>query len=188
MTQDVEIGIRLARTGDAAGIAAVHVASWRETYAGLLPARALVGMSVPRETTAWTRTLAESHLRRPVFVAADSEQKIYGFASAGPTRDDTLDVDGEIYMLYVAPGFTGLGIGRELMRASFRLLARGACKSLLVWTLADNPSRFFYEAMGGRRVAERMHPFWGGSYREIAYAWDNLELPGGAASAAGARN
>ena len=33
---------------DAAGIAAVHVAVWRSAYAGILPARVLLRLSVPR--------------------------------------------------------------------------------------------------------------------------------------------
>ena len=36
-----EVAIRRAEPGDAAAIAAVHVAAWRETYAGLVPERML---------------------------------------------------------------------------------------------------------------------------------------------------
>jgi hypothetical protein len=40
--------------------------------------------------------------------------------------------------------------------------------------LAQNPSRFFYEAMGGRRVGERMESLWGLELPEIAYGWPDL--------------
>jgi len=39
--------IRAATPTDAAGIAAVHVQSWRDTYAGLLPDEFLARMTSP---------------------------------------------------------------------------------------------------------------------------------------------
>ena len=44
----------------------------------------------------------------------------------------------------------------------------------LVWVLADNPARFFYEGLGGRLVAERTELFWGADVRERAYGWSDL--------------
>jgi hypothetical protein len=41
--------------------------------------------------------------------------------------------------------------------------------------LADNPARFFYERMGGQRVAERTESFAGQDLAQFAYAWPDLE-------------
>jgi hypothetical protein len=41
--------------------------------------------------------------------------------------------------------------------------------------LADNPARFFYEAMGGRRIRERDERLWGVDLHEAAYGWRDLE-------------
>ena len=46
--------------------------------------------------------------------------------------------------------------------------------SAIIWVLAANPSRFFYEAMGGKRVGEREEKMWGTKLREIAYGWPDL--------------
>jgi hypothetical protein len=40
--------------------------------------------------------------------------------------------------------------------------------------LADNPSRFFYERMGGKRAGERDEQLWGAKLHELAYGWDAL--------------
>lgn len=175
MSEDREIGIRMARSGDAAAIAEIYVDSWRETYAGLLPSSALIRMSKTDQARSWQRNLEQASLRSPIFVASDASSNLYGFVSAGPSRDASLRHDSEIYTLYVAPGFVGQGIGTALMSSVFRLFARSSYKGMIIWALAANPSRFFYEAMGGKLVAERMHPVWGETYREIAYGWDSFE-------------
>ena len=43
-----------------------------------------------------------------------------------------------------------------------------------LWVLTGNPSRFFYEAMGGQTVAERQERFAGKLLDETAYAWPDL--------------
>lgn len=176
MEDTVRIGIRMARPTDAADIAGVYVDSWRDTYAGILPDAGLLRMSKSDHAVSWTHSIKQSNLRNPVLVAADTKSNIYGFASAGPSRERTLGLEGEVYTLYVAPGWTGQGIGAALLASIFRLFAKGGTNGMIIWALADNPSRFFYEAMGGQIVAERDHPMWGKTLREIAYGWPNLDL------------
>ncbi len=176
MEETIRIGIRIARPTDAADIAHVYVESWRDTYAGLLPDAGLLRMSKTDHAATWTRTIKQANLRNPILVAADTKSNIYGFASAGPTRDKSLPFEGEVYTLYVAPGWTGQGIGAGLLASLFRLFSKGGYNGMIIWALADNPSRFFYEAMGGQLVAERPHPMWGKTFREIAYGWPKLDL------------
>jgi hypothetical protein len=42
---------------------------------------------------------------------------------------------------------------------------------MLVWVLADNPSRRFYEALGGAPVRTQHIEFGGTLLEEIAYGW-----------------
>ena len=74
--------------------------------------------------------------------------------SFGPTRNGALGYDGEIYTLYVDPSFYGRGSGRALMQGAFAALRRKGHSSCIIWAHAKNPVRFFYEAIGGRLVAE----------------------------------
>lgn len=176
MEDDIRIGIRMARASDAPGIAEIFVDSWRETYAGILPLNGLLRMSKSEQAASWERTIAGSSLRCPTLVAADGSGKAYGFTSAGPSRDRSLPYEAEIYTLYVAPGFTAQGIGSSLTSSIFRLFGKANYAGLVIWALADNPSRYFYDSLGGRVIAERQHTLWGGTFREVAYGWRTLEL------------
>ncbi|MFZ5783688.1 MAG: GNAT family N-acetyltransferase [Pseudomonadota bacterium] len=177
------IAIRRARPTDAAAIGRVHVETWQATYAGLLPDSLLASMSDVRQSAWWSRLLADPQEARGVFVADDQEMGVIGFGSCGPVRDPPEDLDGtevrvgEVYTLYVEPDFQNRGLGRRLLDAMFRQLRADGCDTAVLWMLADNPTRFFYEGMGGRRVGQRIDTMAGQDVEELAYAWRDLEAP-----------
>jgi L-amino acid N-acyltransferase YncA len=174
-TDDIPLTIRMARRADAASIARIFVESWRDTYANILPDAALTAMSAKGETHSWAATIMRQSMRNPVLVAADAQDRLYGFLSAGPSRDRALQFDAEVFTLYVAPGHTGQGIGGALLDWCFNLFRRAGFRSAIIWALADNPSRFFYERQGGKLVAERTIRVFGAMQRENAYGWRNME-------------
>ena len=45
---------------------------------------------------------------------------------------------------------------------------------MAVWVLGRNPSRKFYEALGGRLLIEKRIERGGEWYEEVAYGWDDL--------------
>ncbi len=172
------ITIRRARIEDASAIAHVHVESWRSTYAGMLPEDMLVKLSSAKhETRWWGRVLGRSRRRHYVYVAEHAEAGVVGFISGGPSRDRKLREDGEVYALYLLDEYHGQGSGRALFVRLAARLRREFGPSLLVWVLSNNPSRFFYEAMGGRRVATRDERMGDVSVTETGYGWvDTGEL------------
>jgi ribosomal protein S18 acetylase RimI-like enzyme len=176
------VTIRRARIDDADAIAHVHVESWRSTYAGMLPEDMLVRLSsAAREAHWWRRVLGRFRRRHYVFVADHSDAGVVGFISGGPSRDRNMNEDGEVYALYLLDEYQGEGNGRALFVQLATRLKRECGPSLLVWVLSNNPSRFFYEAMGGRRVATRDECVGEVSVTETAYGWvdtDELVMPG----------
>ena len=79
------------------------------------------------------------------------DESIAGYASYGRNRVPTLPYGGEIFELYLAPEFQGLGFGRRLFDAARRDLANHGYTSTLVWALADNERALsFYGHLGGR--------------------------------------
>ena len=162
--------IRRARHLDAAPIAKVYVDTWRSIYAGLLPDRVLLDMSYRSSAAYWTRAMIVGAGLHGVHVAEETG-RVVGFASCGLSRERRLPYAGEVYTLYVLDDHQGAGLGRELLLACFKDLLERGMSSALVWVLADNPARFFYEAMGGKRIAEREEKMWGTSLSEAAYGW-----------------
>jgi ribosomal protein S18 acetylase RimI-like enzyme len=177
------IRIRRATRGDAAAIGRVHVETWQATYAGLLPDALLAAMSDVRQSAWWARLLNDPGEARGVFVADDEEMGVVGFGSCGPVRDPPEELDaragriGEVYTLYVEPDFQNLGLGRRLLDAMFRQLRADRCQTAVLWMLADNPNRFFYEGMGGERVGQRVDTIAGSDVEEQAYGWRDLTMP-----------
>lgn len=160
-----------AALDDADAIARIQVETWRMTYAGILPDDLLIRMSQDRQRRMWRRMLRGGET---VTVARDPKAGVIGFGSYGPNRSRRDGFSGEIYTLYVAPDFQGIGIGRGLLLTMFGALAGEGHDSALIWVLAENPNRFFYEALGGQRTAERDVTMWNARVRELAYGWDSI--------------
>jgi ribosomal protein S18 acetylase RimI-like enzyme len=146
---------RQALVTDAAGIAAVHVESWRETYPGMLPDDYLAEMDVRRYEDRWLRTLQDPYRRSTVFVVEEAG-RVVGFASCGRERDGDVRYDGELYAIYLLSAAQGQGHGRALVEAAADALALRAMTSMVVWVLRENAAaRGFYERLGGVYLRER---------------------------------
>ena len=175
--------IRRAAKADATAIGRVHVETWQSTYAGLLPDKTLAQMSDVRQSAWWSRALADPKEARGVFVADDQDMGVVGFGSCGLVRDKPEGLDGreirvgEVYTLYVEPDFQNMGLGRRLLDALFRQLRADGCDIAVLWMLADNPSRFFYEGLGGERIGQRVDTMAGVDVEELAFAWRDLTVP-----------
>jgi len=163
--------LREAEAADAEAIARVHVETWRAAYAGLVPDHYLIDMSVQGQSTQWKRLLRRPAERHLTLVAEVQGAGVVGFGSAGAARSRPPPAAGEVYTLYVATDWQGHGIGRALLRALLGRLARQGHADAYLWVLAENPSRFFYERVGGQRVAQQVETFAGSELLEYAYRW-----------------
>ena len=166
--------IRQAHAVDAAAIARVHVDSWRTTYAGILPSDFLASLSYEEREQFWNRALSALGRKTFICVAEDDEGRVVGFASGGPEREGDPVYRGELYAIYVLEQCQRLGTGRRLAAAVVRRLVEQRIDSMLLWVLADNPSRGFYETLGARRIREKAAKVGGIEVIEVAYGWSTL--------------
>jgi GNAT superfamily N-acetyltransferase len=169
-----EMVIREAQFSDAAGIARVHVDSWRAAYAGLLPAGFLANLSYAGREEVWRRALLHPLHHNFVYVAESAGGQIAGFANGGPERTQQYGYDAELYAIYLLPVYQRRGFGSRLTRAVAARLAAIGYTALLVWVLATNPGRAFYERLGGRQLAEQTIEIGGQPVMEVAYGWPDL--------------
>jgi ribosomal protein S18 acetylase RimI-like enzyme len=178
------IAIRKARPADAVAIAAVHVAAWRNTYPGILPDKFLAKMSVSRQAVYYDQAIRGGTgvmvaIASGVDVTAGSAARIVGFTTAGKVRRGEVSGralgDGEVETLYVLDDWRERGVGRRLLRAAAAHLAETGCRSAFLWVLRDNPSRWFYERLGGRSVAEAVVQVAGQGVVQTAFVWDPIE-------------
>lgn len=173
--------IRPAVPSDGAAIAAVHVAAWRSAYAGLLPDWTLTELSARRQEAYYSRVIrsgAVVHVAQPPDNAGDAPP-VVGFVTASRLPTGAI-ADGEIETLYVLDDWREQGFGRGLIRAAADDLAAAGCRSVLVWVLSGNPSRWFYERLGGVRSIEGSVSVGGRLQPQTAFVWkpiDRLTAP-----------
>lgn len=167
--------IRRAKPADAAGIAQVHIASWRSSYTGIIPDHYLDTLDVDDREQVWRQRLEDPGHKPSVFVAETEPGKVVGFGAVGSEVDGTPGFDAELYALYLHQSVQRQGIGRELFTTCARHAANEGHQSLLVWALVqNNPARAFYEMMGGRIIAEKIISIGGTELLEVSYGWPDI--------------
>ncbi|HEY2990035.1 MAG TPA: GNAT family N-acetyltransferase [Candidatus Binatia bacterium] len=166
--------IREAALGDAETIARVHVESWRTTYSGIIPDDHLAQLSYERRAQMWHNNVAKRTEQECIYVAEDENGEVVGFAAGGPERAGDPLYRGEIYAIYMLKKFQRRGIGRQLSVAIVRRLLQAGVESMIIWVLAKNPSRGFYEALGGELLSEKAIAVGDAKLIEVAYGWKDL--------------
>jgi ribosomal protein S18 acetylase RimI-like enzyme len=141
--------IRTATPADAQALTAVHVATWRVAYRGLVPDDFLDALPEDRWRAGWERMLADQVW--PTLLAETDDGGLVGFVAFRPTRDEDADPTstGEVTGLYVAPEHWDTGVGRALMAAAVERLQAAGYRRATLWVLAGNArGRRFYERAG----------------------------------------
>ena len=166
--------VREATPADAPGIARVHVDSWRTTYKGLIPDHIIASRTYDYRERMWTQILTEQPSQTFVYVA-EEDGEIVGFVSGGSNRDANSAYTGELHAIYILEIHQGKGIGRGLASALVSRLIEQGHTSMLLWVMTHNhQARRFYEALGGKKVAERQEEMDDGMLDEMAYGWGDI--------------
>lgn len=165
------IQVRRAVATDAAGIAYVHVESWRETYRGLVPDDYLDRLSVITRTRAHADRLA-GEKAEATFVA-ETRDGIVGFAIAGLARGAPGPNWGEVQAIYLLDSMKRRGVGRLLMAACSDWLVAQERLPFMVWVLTANfRATGFYQHLGGRPVAHKIERFASALLPETAFGFE----------------
>lgn len=166
--------IRPGLAADARAIASIQVGTWRTTYAGILDRDFLAGLSRRERARQWRETLdAPGH--GEFVLVAEAEGRMVGFVAGGPDRDADPRYEGEIYAIYVLRRKQFRGVGRALFLAAVDSLLLRGMRSLLVWVLAANPYRRFYESLGGQPARSRSLKIGGKRLEETGYGWEDIK-------------
>jgi GNAT superfamily N-acetyltransferase len=154
--------IRRAEVADAEAGAWSHLLCWREAYAGLVdPGRLAERTSdLERRTGKWSGAIAAGIVRWIALnpdPAAPVEDRVVGFSSAAPSRDEDAPTSLELQMIYTRQQWWGSGLANRLLEVAVGKEAAS------LWVLEGNHrARAFYRRHGfaedGVRVDE---PFFG---------------------------
>lgn len=170
-----EVLIRPARMRDAEAIGRIYVESWRSAYRQILPSSYLAGMRVEKAAHSVLQTLMDP---QTLYLVAEGRQGAMGYISAGPERGQDSVYSSEIYELYLLPAVQRQGLGRHLLVEMSRRLHQVHFYTLLVWVLARNPNRRFYEKCGGIYLRSKPITFAGQRLQTDAYGWIDITMAG----------
>lgn len=157
---------------DSTAVARVHVRSWRESFAGIVPQAFLDKMSVEQRTEVFARRFSDTSYG--MYVAEAEESEVIGFADYGEPRDDVIGYEAELYAIYLLPEYQGRGVGQALFQRVVEALIRSGKKSLYLLALEVSPYKSFYEKMGGRVVERRRKELEGVTFDVLVYGWKRI--------------
>lgn len=169
------IEVRRARAQDSEAAGRLQVDAWRFTYAGFFSEEYLGSLLYENYAAEWRTALAENHPRKPRWVAYLNGELV-GILIADLPKLEVAGFPNELRAIYTKPGLQRAGIGRALFAAYIAWLRENGETAFHLWAGAQNTrAHAFYEAMGGRRVAERSDREFGGKRPiEWAFGWDGL--------------
>jgi len=163
--------VRGVERGDAAELAAVHVAAWLAAYRGLMPDAFLDDINIEQSKARWTERLSGDELP-PVRVAVRDDALVGLCIVATPSRDDDAGDDvAEIVAMNVRPDAWRSGVGTVLMNDALGRFRSDGWRVASLWVVDgnDRAERFYqrfgfefdgasktHEASGAREVRMRL--------------------------------
>lgn len=167
LSESFSVEVRLAKASDAGALAELFRESWLHAYRGIIPHLHLESLVRKRTPNWWRRAVRAGDSLLVIEVAGE----VAGYATCGAARTRGR-WQGEIYELYIAPKFQGLGFGERLFEACRHSLDIRQLDGLIVWALAENTlASDFYWRRGGRPVLKCMERIGGTKFEKIAYGW-----------------
>jgi L-amino acid N-acyltransferase YncA len=153
--------IRAAKIEDAAGIARIHVDTWRAAYAGIMPAEFLASLSMEARQRQWAFALERNALD---FFVAEEDGVMVGWCHSTIFRDGAAGILGETRAVYVQAQFQGRGHGAALMAATEADFRNRGVPEAILWVLEANlATRRFYERIGYLADGGRTEETFGGT-------------------------
>jgi ribosomal protein S18 acetylase RimI-like enzyme len=148
-----QISIRQAVVGDAAQIASIHCASWRDAYADVLDPTFLAGPVEDDRRCLWSARLATPPEQQVVLVA-DAGAKPIAFVCLYRAHD--AQWGSLIDNLHVLPHLRGARIGERLIRAVASFISPSTQPTgLHLWVFKANEAGLrFYQRLGGQVVEQ----------------------------------
>lgn len=163
-----DVRVRKGTQRDAAVLTDLFRQSWELAYRGVIPHLHLESI-IRRRDKAWWQSAASG---TSGLLVLEVSGKVVGYVTFGRTRGRS-KYQGEIYELYLAPNYQGLGFGEYLFEAARHALDQRSLSGLIVWALEDNEAaQAFYWRRGGRPTARTTDRVGGVKLAKISYTWN----------------
>ncbi len=156
--------IREATSDDIPALSALHVKTWNETYRVKNPPAYQV-----RENQ-WRQQFKVKDDSWFCYVVENTKGELIGFAKGmSYTATELPGYSGELNKIYLLREYQRLGLGRRLVGHVARKFLDKGIFSMVLFGIPQNPSCYFHEAIGGKKLYSKKGGFHGG------YGWQDLQ-------------
>jgi len=165
--------VREATEHDIESIADVIVKTWKSSYRGLINDDYLDNMKPARHIAIFSSEIQKGET--DFFVYEENNSTISGVCIGCPLKNEKWEC--ELRAIYVLDEYQGKGIGKALITEFARKQRMRGLKSMILWTLENNPSKGFYKKLGGEEQLEKKEIEIGSvKYSIVAFVWNDVSI------------
>ena len=172
-----DLRISSASYDDLPEVARIHVAAWKQAYAGQVPQFYLDNLDVAERLRRWQEQFPNRELSGLLIARVNNTGA--GFVCFGRGRDEDRQDWGEIYAIYVLEAYWGSGVGYRLYQDACAELKGNGFVRVFLWVLDTNRRAIAaYRRWGGMVQGDRLkdHVISGQVLKEISILF-SIELP-----------
>ena len=155
---------REATKEDIAELGKLHAITWAETYNVKNP-------NIQLRQHQWQKAFDEENDGSWFcIVIAKQNNELVGFAKGKTNKDENSPgLQGDLNKIYLLKDYQRLGLGKKLFGLVVQRFLKMGVNDMILFGIPENPSCFFHEAMGGKRLYSEKGNFDGG------YRWPDLK-------------
>ena len=165
------IKIRNIKKEDIPKVVDIQIDAWRTAYKEIIDSQYLKEMN--KEDKIKQR---EKDYKQDRFIVAEMNNEVVGFCRYIANNSETPEVpeaDCEILALYVKSNLKQNGIGKTMFEYAKNEFIKQQKTKMVLWCLNDNePSKRFYEKMGGKIIKERLFTIGEKDYAVVCFCYD----------------
>ena len=150
----------------------INVKVWWTTYRGLIPDEIIAKLQTKTQERIerQKQTIREKNNTYGIYV----NNKLVGFSSYGPSRDENYKDSCEIYSCYILEEYQRLHLGRKVVIKILKDFIQEGYKTMITKCLVGNPSNKFHEAIGGQFKGVTESELMGEKFKENVYYHEDI--------------
>ena len=164
--------IRKVRKEDLLEVVNIQINGWKTAYQGIIEEEYLQNMNQEERL----KKKEEDYKKKDGFIVAELSNHVVGFCRYIDNNSYSQEVaiaDCELLALYVRVDLKRHGIGKKLFDYVKKEFHEKNKEKMILWCLKENePSKRFYEKMGGRVIKERSIAIGEKEYLEVCFLYD----------------
>ncbi len=168
------IKIRNIKKEDIPQVVDIQIRAWRTAYKGIIDDDFLGKMDKEERIKKREKDYTENS-----FIVAELNNEVVGFCRYIDNIEKIQEIpeaDCELRALYVKPELKHNGIGRKMFEYAVNEFRNLGKRKMIIGCLKDNePSKKFYDKIGGRVIKERLIHIGNRDYEEVIFEYDVIK-------------